>query len=177
MAQAHYPDATPEEAVEQLQKDAAAGRQTLAGEKTTIAEFESCQSGLKNCQGQAAYLNEKLEASGSGGFGHPPCWVTPEGRIEYIFAVHLTDAGILLEDYALLHRAKDQAELPLADVSFGAPIDAGSFRRQVSELFGWSVARGCRFVVDLYDETGSDKAHYKLLKGAVEANFFIRPRG
>ncbi|MGJ0622243.1 MAG: hypothetical protein ACR65Z_16265 [Methylocystis sp.] len=176
-AESLNPEATPEEALQDLMRDAAAGRQSqadIASAADAMAQLESCQSTLQNCKGQTAYLNGQL---GRAGFGEPPCWVSPEGRIEYIFAARLTDQGIILIDYALPHRAKQQAELPLDGIRFGVPLEAGSFRRAVSDLFAWSVVNECRFVVDFYDETGHDKNHFKTLQHAVEANFFIRERG
>jgi hypothetical protein len=173
------PDVTIEQAIQQMVSAARLGdalSKTDADPSKLLESAASCKAELQNCQGQAAYLNDRLNDK-TGGRGMPPCWVTEEGKIEYIFDAHLREEGIVLIDNKLPHRAQEQALLPIQGVKFDSPLEVSAFRSSVGPLKQWSEKREpeCRFYVNLFDDTGANaKPRYKALRRGVEDYFYIR---
>ncbi len=101
---------------------------------------------IVNLQGQNKFLVDRLKAAGKGN-ELPSCWTTPEGKVEYIFDVLITDQGAILTDNAIPHRAEEQAQLPISMVKFGKDLSQQEIKQQTRALFDWSEHEKCRFYV------------------------------
>lgn len=127
----------------------------------------------RRLQGELANLQKKLVAAGHG-TEMPPCWVTPDGTIEYIFDISLTTNGIVVHDNALPDHAEDEKRLA-SHMRFDSVLDRGEFLRATQGLYDWSRAQHpeCRFFVRVLDRTkGDEKAIYKGELQTVEGHFY-----
>jgi hypothetical protein len=170
------PDVPPEQAVQAL-LDAALIGQAVRMENNSpqqlLASAATCRADLQSCKNQTVYLNGRLNAK-TGGFDLPPCWVDPNGKIQYIFDASLQDDGIEVDDNGITGREADQAKLPLGRVQFRTLLNRSDFAAAFQPLLDWSNQHGCRFYVRLYDDMKTaDRSEYKSLRGTVEGYFRI----
>jgi len=170
------PDVPPEQAVQALLDSALIGQavsKESGAPQQLLASAAACRSDLQSCRNQTVYLNGRLTAK-TGGFDLPPCWVDPNGRIQYIFDASLQDDGIAVENKGITGREADQAKLPLGRVRYDQIMSRGEFAEAFQPLLDWSNQHGCRFYVRLYDDMKSaDRSEYKSLRGTVEGYFRI----
>jgi uncharacterized coiled-coil protein SlyX len=127
----------------------------------------------RRLQGELANLQKKLVAAGHG-TEMPPCWVTPDGTIEYIFDISLTSNGIVVHDNALPDHAEDEKRLA-PQMRFDSVLDRDEFLRATQGLYDWSRAQHpeCRFFVRVFDRTKADeKTVYKSELQTVEGHFY-----
>ena len=172
----HDPETPVSEVIESFRKDALLGRaveQSGGSAEKLLESAAVCRTELSSCQGQAAYLNRRLNEQ-IGGFGLPPCWADENGRIQYIFDAVLTDGGIVLKDNKVPGREEDQAALPLSSMTYGEGMEHERFASASQPLLKWSDEHECRFYVRLYDgfDTGG-RERYKNLRRTVEGYFYI----
>lgn len=166
------PGASTPDAVLALIAKAEAGAKLMEG--GDAQSLASCQAALPNCQGQVAYLTDRLNAK-AGGRDKPPCWATPKGGEEFIFNAHIRDDGIVLVDRKL--RPAEQAELPINGfIPFDSPMTVAEFRAATQKLYDWSVNHKpeCRFHVLIYNDTTaatSSKAGDDM-RLAIEGHFY-----
>lgn len=134
---------------------------------------QAVASEISTLRGQVAKLRNDLAAVGRGG-EYPPCWVTEQGRPEYIFDVALSADGLLrVRDTTPPARKLDRTGLPVPDTLFAGPLSRGAFLTQTQPLFDHAVQRECRFFVRVLDETDpSQKQLFKDLLLTVEAHFY-----
>jgi hypothetical protein len=122
---------------------------------------------LKNYESKLAQLGQ--------GQGERPCWVKPDGTIEYLYDVVLTSEGIKMREYKSENRARERALLPMPVVDSSEILTPGEFLRRTRPLFDYSSAENCRFFVVVYDATGpTEKELYKMLLRTVEGHFYKR---
>jgi len=109
------------------------------------------------------------------GKGERPCWVKPDGAIDYLYDVVLTSGGIRMREYALPHRLSERTKLPMPAVDFRETLTPSDFLRRTRPLFDRGLAENCRFFVVIFDATGfSEKLLYKGLLKTVEGHFYKR---
>lgn len=121
-------------------------------------------------KGQLINLTERL---GGKGTEYPPCWVSANGKPEYIFDMALTTDGIIVRDRKLPHRAPEQSNLPLDGIVFDTVVGVSRFTSMTTPLLNWSKERNCRFFVRIYDQTGaSEKERYKSLERTLQQSFY-----
>jgi len=108
------------------------------------------------------------------GKGVRPCWVQPNGTIDYLYDVVLTSDGIRMKEYAHPSRAAERALLPMPAADPTETLSEQEFLTRTYPLYQRSQADNCRFFVWIYDGTGAqEKTLYKRLRRTVEGNFYI----
>lgn len=134
---------------------------------------EDADSQVKTLQGRLLNIQQKLSAEGKG-TEKPACWANAvTGKPEYIFEISLKTSSVLIHDNALPHRERQQAQLPLAGLTFDRPLGFSEFRAATRPLFQWSEKERCRFFVHVIDETPAhEKAKYKFALRIVQEHFY-----
>jgi len=138
---------------------------------TQLAAHEAA---IANYRGQVVSLRERLARSGRGG-DLPSCWMTPEGKIDYLLDVVLDPEGIRARESFPAYRQPERDRLPLPEIPAGSLYTPAHFLSTTRAVFDWSVANECRFYVVVYDGTGAhEKELYKSLLRTVEGHFYKR---
>lgn len=147
-------------------------RAEFGGSKELVDQLAEQASEIGNKEGQLARYEEKLKSIGLGK-GERPCWVQPDGKIEFLYDVILQSDGLRIREIANPVRAADRALLPMPSIDPRAVLTEAEFTTLTRPLFDASVAQNCRFFVVIYDATGPDeKDRYKRLLRTVEGHFY-----
>lgn len=137
-------------------------------------ELERQSFELANKEGQLKRYEQQLAVAGLGK-GERPCWVRPDGTIEYLYDVVLTSNGIKMREYRYPARSRERALLPMAEITPDRTLTPAEFVRLTEPLFRRSIAENCRFFVVVYDDTApTEKELYKQLLRTVEGHFYKR---
>lgn len=132
---------------------------------------------LANQEGQLKRYESQLQKAGLGK-GERPCWVQPDGTIEFLYDVVLETDGIRLKEVSLPNRSEERAALPMPRVDPSELVSPGDFLTRTRPLYNSSLAKNCRFFVTVYDGTGpTEKERYKALLRTVEGHFYKRLTG
>ena len=146
----------------------------VEGAESIPAEFARQAFQLANQEGQLQYYEKKLKAAGQGK-GERPCWVQPNGTIDYLYDVVLASGGIRVREYSHPARAQERDGLPMPSVSQDEILSESMFLARTQRLFAYSQQQNCRFFVVVYDATQPhEKPLYKRLLRAVEGHFYKR---
>jgi hypothetical protein len=142
--------------------------------ESVAGELERQSYELANKEGQLKRYEQQLAEAGFGK-GERPCWVRPDGTIEYLYDVVLNSGGIKMREYVYPIRARERALLPMPEVSPTVLLSPPDFLKLTEPLFRQSIAENCRFFVVVYDGTAStEKELYKQLLRTVEGHFYKR---
>ena len=134
------------------------------------SQKRSLEKEVKTLKGQVINLTERF---GGRGTEYPPCWVSPDGKLEYIFDVALNSNGFIVRDRKLPHRQEEQALLPIQQIKFDTLVSSPTFSRQTDALLNWSKAHNCRFFVRIFDQTGrQEKDIYKRQERILQQSFY-----
>ena len=117
--------------------------QQIVDRITQVAQLIKDNETLK---GQNAQLSRQIKVSGRGN-EFPSCWVTPDGKVESIFELVISDTGIRIIDRPLPHRVEDKSQLPLSAVRYDAELPYYEFQTVLRPLYQWSIDHHCRFYV------------------------------
>lgn len=129
---------------------------------------------IANQEGQLKLYEDKLQDAGLGK-GERPCWVKPDGTIEFLFDVVLASNGIKMRENLLPGRDKERATLPIPFTTPDEVLTERQFLERTLPLYKSSLAANCRFFVTIYDATGPvEKELYKSLLRTVEGHFYKR---
>lgn len=160
-------------ALEQMRR-AAEEIKKEGGSEALVKQLEKQSFHLANQEGQLKRYESQLKEAGLGK-GERPCWVTPEGTIEYLYDVVLATDGIRMREYQYDHRARERSLLPLPVVDETEILSEGEFLRRTQPLYAHSLATNCRFFVVVYDATApTQKELYKQQLRTVEGHFYKR---
>ena len=108
------------------------------------------------------------------GLSLPPCWPDSSGSYtEFIYDVHVSDAGIKVSKVYPAHRETDYQKLPVSDASLGVYHDRHSFIAAFEPLYQMSKTQSCRHYVHLLEGPHADLNTYKVQRDAVEGLFYI----
>jgi len=130
---------------------------------------------IDNLNGALKNANEKLKNSGLGGTGERPCWVRPNGTIDYLYDVVLESRGIRMREIRYPEREKERGRLPMPTIDPMEVLSPGEFLRLTEPLYLRSLTDSCRYFVVIYDGTGpTEKETYKRLLRTVEGHFYKR---
>lgn len=144
------------------------------GSKILAEEVERQSYIIANQEGQIKRLESMLKDAGLGK-GERPCWVRPDGTIDYLYEVVLSSSGIRMREIHLPHRQRERARLPMPAVDPMEVLAPGEFLRKTEALYNYSLTANCRFFVVVYDATGpTEKELYKQLLRTVEGHFYKR---
>lgn len=165
-----------------------ASRGALAAAEGRIGELEQA---LANEAAGSDVLRSELEtlrasldtpeptAVARSGLSLAPCWINTEGSLkagthaDYIYDVHLSDAGINVTKTFGPERGSDYAALPVSGARLDETIDRYTFAAQFVPLFDASVAGNCRHFVRVYEGQHASADLYKAQRDAVEGFFYI----
>jgi hypothetical protein len=154
-------------AAQQMRSMAAAGTRDSLPRQVEAQSFR-----IANQDGQLARYEKQLQDAGEGK-GQRPCWVEPDGTIDYLYDVVLDSYGIRMRERTYLGRATERGELPVAPVNPDEELSEGEFLRRTEALYRYSETLNCRFFVVVYDGTGAqEKPLYKSELRAVEGHFY-----
>lgn len=135
-------------------------------------ELDKLQQAFNNLKGQTQTLKNKLDALGKGTEA-VPCWASLEGKPEYIFDVTVHSNGFSVHNNQLPHRAQEQTQLPLTQISYDTEISSQNFQNAFLPLLDWSKENQCRFFVRTYDKTGAaEKSEYKEQMRRLGSRFY-----
>lgn len=144
------------------------------GSETLAKEIERQTYRIANQEGQLQRYESQLKKAGLGK-GERPCWVKPDGTIEYLYDVVLSSTGIRMRGYDYPHRRQERSTLPLPTTDPNETLSMDEFLRRTAPLYNTSVAQNCRFFVVVYDGTGeTEKEIYKKELRTVEGHFYKR---
>lgn len=153
---------------ETLEKAAAADGKALP------SQLQEQSFELANKEGQLQRYERKLLEAGLGK-GERPCWVRPDGTIEYLYDVVLASGGIRMREYDYPQRVDERVRYRMPQVDPGEMLAPGEFLARTEPLYNESLAANCRFFVVVYDGTDSaEKELYKRLLRTVEGHFYKR---
>jgi len=126
-----------------------------------------CRGELATCKAQNGALTAQLNGT------LPPCWIGPDGKIQYIYDAHLREDGIVLVDNHVPGREADQENLAVHGFDFSGPMEVGPFITAGQPLRAYGNKNDCRFYVRVFDETQTQsKVRYKQLLAGVEEVFY-----
>jgi hypothetical protein len=129
---------------------------------------------IANKEGQLQYLEKRLAALGQGK-GERPCWVEPDGSIEFLYDVVLTSAGIRMKPRADLEQKWKFADVSLPAIDPAEVLTESEFLSRTRSIYeyGKRDENQCRFYVFVYDGTEpTAKRLYKQLLKTVEGHFY-----
>ena len=136
----------------------AAGRY-LALQKSGAPQAASENADLR---GQVAFLQNRLNARGGRDF--PPCWADDAGKVEFLFAIALTPAGVTISPAWPARRDAAARALPGVADALGGPWSNAEFEQRTRPILADANQRApaCRHYVELRstiaDAVQSDRA-------------------
>jgi len=141
--------------------------------KTAFKTAEHVARENATLKGQIANLRNDLTKIGHGG-DYPPCWVTPAGKIEFIFDVELRgDGDLFVRDTTPPARVLDRRDLGVSAGLLNSELTPSRFLELSAPIYDYEKAKECRFFVTVGDLTGpTQKATFKNLLLTVEARFY-----
>ena len=95
----------------------------------------------QNLRGQVAFVGKQLAAAtGSKGFGLPPCWVDESGKVQRLLNVEVTEQGLVVRPGWSPEREDDAKKLPNIDglIAAGNSQSIATFRTNAQAVFDWS---------------------------------------
>lgn len=160
------------EAKRRIEKIAAEAKLT---DGTSLAgQIEQQSYELANKEGQLKRYETRLQEAGLGK-GERPCWVRPDGTIEYLFDVALTSNGIRMRELQYADRIGERETMPIPETNPSETLSTDDFLRRTAPLYKHSFEQNCRFFVVVYDATQpTEKVLYKRLLRTVEGHFYKR---
>lgn len=142
--------------------------------KSLPAQLQEQGFELANKEGQLKRYEKQLLEAGLGK-GERPCWVRPDGTIEYLYDVVLVSGGIRMREYVHPHRVDERVRYRMPVINPEEILSAGEFLTRTEPLYNESLAANCRFFVVVYDGTEpTEKELYKRLLRTVEGHFYKR---
>jgi hypothetical protein len=127
---------------------------------------------IANQEGQLKRYERQLADAGQGK-GERPCWVEPDGTIDYLYDVVLGSLGIRMRERFYPARTEERNDLPMPPVDPEEEMTEGEFLRRTEALYRYSQTLNCRFFVVVYDATGElEKPLYKSELRTVEGHFY-----
>lgn len=104
------------------------------------------------------------------------CWVGPSSEAESLFEITLRDDHLEVRDLAPPTRARDAGFRLSRPLVRKGSLTAEEFRKATAPLLRTSVAQGCRYVVQMRDNTApGSKEAYKMWRSLIEGYFFVKP--
>jgi len=144
------------------------------GSEVLVKQVEEQSYRIANQEGQLQRYESRLKETGLGK-GERPCWVKPDGTIEYLYDVVLANNGIRMREYQHPYRERERSLLPMPALDASEVLSPEEFLRRTQPLYDHVLARNCRFFVVVSDATGpTEKELYKRLLRAVEGHFYKR---
>jgi hypothetical protein len=150
-----------------------AAQKLESGDGGEVAEqLETLSYRVENQEGLLTRYENQLASLGQG-IGGRPCWVQPNGDIDFLYDVVLRSGGISMRERGYPHRAAERARLPMPNANPGETLSASEFRQRTAPLYEHAKKEGCVFFVVVYDATAPhEKAVFIDLLRTVEGHFY-----
>jgi hypothetical protein len=170
LAEAQELLAEMQRAVERVEQ---AAKEMEAGNGGEVAEqLETLSYRVENQEGLLTRYENQLASLGQG-VGGRPCWVQPNGDIDFLYDVVLRSGGISMRERDHPHRAAERVRLPMPHVSPDETLTANEFRQRTAPLYEQAKKEGCVFFVVVYDATAPhEKGVFIDLLRTVEGHFY-----
>jgi hypothetical protein len=169
--------AEAQELLEQMQRavervERAAQKMEAGNGGEVAGELETLSYRVENQEGLLTRYENQLASLGQGTGGRP-CWVQPNGDIDFLYDVVLRSGGISMRERDHPHRAAQRARLPMPHVTPAETLTASEFRQRTAPLYEHARKDGCVFFVVVYDATAPhEKAVFIDLLRTVEGHFY-----
>lgn len=152
---------------------ARAAEQMEAGKGEQVAEeLRSLSYRAENQEGLLTRYENQLARLGQG-IGGRPCWVEPNGNIDFLYDVVLRSTGISLRERVYPHRVEERSRLPMPDVDPAQVLTAGEFLSRTAPLYEHAKRESCVHFVVVYDATAPhEKEKFIDLLRTVEGHFY-----
>ena len=150
-----------------------AAQKLESGDGGEVAEqLETLSYRVENQEGLLTRYENQLASLGQGSGGRP-CWVQPNGDIDFLYDVVLRSGGISMRERNYPHRAAERTRLPMPNVNPAETLRASEFRQRTAPLYEHAKKEGCVFFVVVYDATAPhEKAVFIDLLRTVEGHFY-----
>lgn len=158
---------------ERLESEAAAKDAKIAEMEEDLTEASGT---IADQEGELADLEALLAdlRSRPQGLDEPPCWLDASGkRPEFVFDVHISDAGLRVTRAAPEHRSAEFLALPIDPAALGITTTIPEFRDQFRPLYDKTRSLECRHFVRVYEGHHHEVDRYKAQRDAVESFFYI----
>jgi len=133
----------------------------------------------QNLRGQVTFMSkQETAAKGKKGFGLPPCWVDSDGRAQRLFAIEVTERGLIVRPGWVPERNDDAKSLPNIDTILATTGEQTiqKFRDGVMPIFLWSQRKDpeCRHYASIGVSAASVNAS---VAGSNAVNDYFYPYG
>ena len=106
------------------------------------------------------------------GYGLPPCWTTPEGRVEFLYAVVIRESDLSVSPAWPTYRQSDLAQIPGASRLPQSSLTLADFRREAKPILDWSDAQECRHYALISNGADSADAYETIFHGVTQFFYF-----
>ncbi|TCG05365.1 hypothetical protein BZM27_34300 [Paraburkholderia steynii] len=157
---------------DKLAQQLVAARRAMKAVAGTSRDVVSVSKENADLRGQVAFLKARLDAHG--GRDYPPCWADEQtGKVEFLFTVEITAAGLNVAPAWPARRQSDAMALP-GVARFNKPISLSppDFSSAMEGIDRVSKERNCRHYVYVRNQV-TDLASFNRSRYAIE-NFFYK---
>jgi uncharacterized membrane-anchored protein YhcB (DUF1043 family) len=157
---------------DKLAKELVAARKAMKIVAGTSGDIVNVSKENADLRGQVAFLRARLDARG--GRDYPPCWADEQtGKVEFLFTVEITPAGLTVASAWPTRRQSDAMALP-GVARFNKPVSLSlpDFSSAMEGIERVSRERSCRHYVYVRNEV-TDLASFNRARYAIE-NFFYK---
>jgi len=144
------------------------------GEKYVEAISENQNLRDRVSQIDKALNKAKTQLRGKGqGLEYPSCFETPEGRIQYVYAVEFGEDTLKLIELPVPGNEELKARLPFDKIIVDQNIEPALYSSITRPIYEWSIQNECRFFVRVFDNTSAaNKQQYKKMMRHIESRFY-----
>lgn len=135
-------------------------------------ESERLDRLLRERTSQLEYVQERNRAAGRG-MDHPPCWVSPAGRIEYLLSITVGEEFLSTRPAWPAHRESEALSLPGIGALLDGALSPEAFAERSGPILAWSKSQEpeCRHFVRV-DESADTVDGFKDGLLAIESAFY-----
>ena len=126
------------------------------------------QRELENLRGRITYMQKR---EGGDGYGPcVPCWLSSEGKAEYLYDLTIFEEWINVQPSWLEHRVAEANEIPNLNLLVGDSLSVAEFHQLAQPILEFSKRNDCRYFVRIEDRAVSKRA-FKVRLNAIEGYF------
>jgi len=144
-------------------------RSNAADQVLSLTDSLSAQQReVENLRGRIVYMQNR---EGGPGFGPcVPCWLSSDGKAEYIYDVIIYEDRIEVQATWPEHRRAEAASVPNVDQLIADSLSVALFHKLAAPILEFSKVHNCRYFVRIEDRAVSKRA-FKVRLNAIEGYF------